>query len=55
MSMWRERWAAASRRKFLEEGETESEVAALRRSTHTGRPLGAAEFIPALEQSTNVA
>jgi len=32
--------------------ETESEIADLRRSTHTGRPLGGAEFIASLEQRT---
>jgi putative transposase len=52
MSMSRERWSAARWRKFLEEGETESEMAALRRSTHKGRALGAADFIQTLEQNT---
>ena len=52
MSTWRQRWSAASWRKFLEEGETESELYALRRSTQAGRPLGGAEFTRGLEQRT---
>jgi hypothetical protein len=42
----------ASWRNFLEEGETQSELDALRRCTHTGRPLGSGEFIEALEHNT---
>jgi hypothetical protein len=30
-------------------GETESEFAAIRQCTHTGRPLGAAEFVMVLK------
>jgi len=52
MELWRRHWNAESWRRFLEEGETESENADLRRSTHTGRPLGGAEFIASLEQRT---
>jgi len=36
---------------YLAEGEAEGEVAALRESTHTGRPLGTAEFVHSLEQA----
>jgi hypothetical protein len=49
MALWREHWSEASWRKFLEKGETESELFAIRRSTHSGRPLGSAEFTRALE------
>ena len=52
MSTWRKYWSEASWRKFLEEGETESELRVIRRCTHTGRPLGPAEFTQALEQRT---
>jgi putative transposase len=52
MELWRRRWNETSWRKFLEEGETEAEIADLRRCTHTGRPLGAAEFVESLEQRT---
>jgi putative transposase len=51
--MWRQHWTEESWRKFLEEGETDSELVALRRCTHTGRPLGGAEFIQALERTTH--
>jgi putative transposase len=51
MEVWRavwdeERWAA-----FLHRGETETERVAIRRSTHTGRPLGSSEFVDRLEQT----
>jgi putative transposase len=52
MSTWQRSWSAAAWRKFLEEGETASELRALRRSTRTGRPLGSAEFTRALEART---
>jgi putative transposase len=52
MEVWRGRWCEESWRKFLEEGETESEIAELRRCTHTGRPLGDAGFVQSLEQQT---
>ena len=52
MELWRSRWDAASWRAFLEVKESASELAAIRLSTHTGRPLGAAEFVRALERST---
>ena len=47
--MWRKQWSEATWRKFLEEGERESELRAIRRCTHSGHPLGAAEFIQSLE------
>ena len=52
MSTWRQSWSVATWRKFLEEGETESELRALRRCTQTGRPLGSAEFTRTLEART---
>jgi putative transposase len=52
MSTWRQSWSAAPWRKFLEEGASPSELYAIRRSIHAGRPLGAAEFTRALEQRT---
>jgi len=39
MEPWRHRWCEESWRRFLEAGETESELRALRRRTDTGRPL----------------
>jgi len=52
MERWGRQWSAASWREFLEAGESASELDALRRCPHTGRPLGSAEFVKALEQKT---
>jgi len=52
MQLWQSRWDSASWRAFLEVKESASELAAIRLSTHTGRPLGTAEFVRALERST---
>jgi hypothetical protein len=52
MEPWGENWSAASWRSFLCAGEAESELAAIRQCTHTGRPLGTAEFVKRLEEST---
>jgi hypothetical protein len=52
MELWQSQWNAASWRAFLEVKESGSELAAIRLSTHTGRPLGTAEFVHALERST---
>jgi len=53
MEMWNRRWSAATWRQYLEEGESEAELRALRRSTYTGRPLGSPEFIAGLEAATH--
>ena len=47
------RWSAKSWQEYLATGESEEEVAAIRRCTHTGRPFGSPEFIQALERSTH--
>jgi len=52
MEPWRRHWSPASWQAFLKAGETESELAALRQCTHTGRPLGTPEFVKTLEKST---
>jgi hypothetical protein len=52
LEMWQSRWTAGSWRAFLKAKESASELAAIRLSTHTGRPLGTAEFVHALERST---
>jgi putative transposase len=52
MDLWRSRWSAGTWRAYLDVGETESELAAIRHSTHTGRPLGSAEFARTLERET---
>ena len=49
---WRQPWCEASWQEFLAAGETESELRAIRRCTHTGRPLGTGEFVKKLERPT---
>jgi putative transposase len=52
MTLWNKRWSTESWQDYLTAGETEREVAALRRSAHTGRPLGGDKFVQSLEQAT---
>jgi putative transposase len=52
MELWRKRWSAAGWREYLEAGESEATLAAIRHNTHTGRPLGSAEFLRAVEGQT---
>jgi len=52
MEEWKERWDVRSWREYLAAGETESERTAIRQYTHTGRPLGAEEFVHELEKET---
>ena len=46
---WRARWTAEEWREFLAATEFERESEALRRATHSGRPLGTAHFVDRLE------
>jgi putative transposase len=52
MKMWNKRWSTQTWREYLSNGETDSEIAAIRQCTHSGRPLGSNEFVHALEQTT---
>ena len=52
MEEWRQRWSVSSWKEYLGAGGSESECAAVRQSTHTGRPLGTAEFVHELEELT---
>jgi len=52
MERWRKRWTMAEWRDHLAAGESPTDVTALRQYTHTGRPLGSAEFVADLEHST---
>ena len=52
MERWRKRWSVAAWGEYLAAGESPTEVSALRQCTHTGRPLGTAKFVAALEQTT---
>src|ERR1700722_19029729 len=52
LGLWKNHWSAQSWKAFLRAKEEESALTAIRVSTHTGRPLGTAEFVHALERST---
>ena len=52
MELWRSRWSPDSWREYLHAGESEAKLAAIRHNTHTGRPLGSAEFTRGLEKQT---
>jgi len=52
MTRWQAHWTAAAWRDYLAAAEPETAIDALRRSTHTGRPLGTPDFIAALEKAT---
>lgn len=53
MERWRTRWTAPEWREYLGKGESQANLTALRRSTHTGRPLGTPDFVATLEKSTS--
>ncbi len=50
---WQKRWTVAAWREHLAAGESATDVRSLRQCTHTGRPLGTAEFVAQLEQTTS--
>jgi hypothetical protein len=51
LEVWRKNWTAGAWRQYLAAGDMESKLTEIRRCTHTGRPLGSAEFVQALEGS----
>lgn len=53
MEPWQARWSVCAWRTFLQAGEGQSELSAIRNCTYTGRPLGTKEFIRSLEKETN--
>jgi putative transposase len=52
MEGWRKRWTTGEWREYMEVRESRSDVRQLRQCTHTGRPLGDAEFVTQLERAT---
>ena len=52
LDAWGRHWTAGTWREYLAEGELESKLAVIRQRTHTGRPLGNAEFVQDLEKAT---
>jgi putative transposase len=52
LETWSKRWSCESWRGYLATPQSQAELAAIRRSTHTGRPLGSSEFIHSLKEVT---
>ncbi|MGP8246344.1 MAG: transposase [Bryobacteraceae bacterium] len=50
MRLWRESWTPATWREYLGTAGAAWDDDAIRRNTHTGRPLGAEHFVAALER-----
>ena len=50
-NFWQKHWSHASWREYLASQIASAEHSAIRRSTHTGRPLGTPEFIEAMEKA----
>ncbi|HUI55702.1 MAG TPA: transposase [Bryobacteraceae bacterium] len=48
---WSAAWTAAAWREYLDGGAPAEEREAIRRCTHTGRPMGSPEFVAVLEQA----
>ena len=51
MQPWRQVWTPAAWREYLQTTGGMEEADAIRRYTHTGRPLGAPDFVAALEEA----
>jgi REP-associated tyrosine transposase len=50
LERWRSHWNPTEWRRYLTESEATGDLAAIRRCTHTGRPLGSPEFVNSLER-----
>jgi len=50
---WAKRWSSQGWRDYLVSDENEADVRAIRKCTHTGRPLGSREFVQSLEEATS--
>jgi putative transposase len=53
MERWRRRWTVAEWIEYMSAKESSGDIGTLRQCTHTGRPLGSAEFVSSLEQATS--
>ncbi|HXA07417.1 MAG TPA: hypothetical protein VNY30_21375 [Bryobacteraceae bacterium] len=52
LDFWRAEWTAASWKDFLiDHADQDAEAQRIRRSTHTGRPLGAMPFVRQMERT----
>ena len=52
MELWAEHWDPTTWKEYLEAGETDEELKAIRQCTHTRRPLGEESFVRDLEEAT---
>ncbi len=52
LDCWRGLWSPAGWKEYLSAASEEENIE-IRRCTHTGRPLGAADFVNALEKELN--
>jgi hypothetical protein len=50
LERWRSHWNPTEWRRYLTESEAAGDLAAIRRCTHTVRPLGSPEFVDSLER-----
>lgn len=53
LTEWRQVWNPGDWTEYLSAATDEEETAAIRQSTHTGRPLGTPEFVKQLESQLN--
>ena len=53
LERWESRWTFTTWKEYLADEELESSLAVIRQRTHTGRPLGNAEFVHELEKTTH--
>ena len=51
MQPWRDSWTPARWHEYLRATGAEADADAIRRNTHTGRPLGTEDFVAALERT----
>jgi hypothetical protein len=48
---WKRQWNSTTWKQYLSEPDAEADAEAIRQCTHTGRPLGTAEFVETLEKT----
>jgi len=51
LGLWTKQWGEKEWRRYLAEQDAAMDADAIRHSTHTGRPLGSAEFVKHLENT----
>lgn len=51
LDLWKKHWSADTWKQYLREPGAEADADAIRQCTHTGRPLGTADFVETLEKN----